>query len=60
VITVRGQRKEARLSVRNFYGVLRVIDHDGASDIPSVQLRPANFAAAEGGHVVASNHVPMY
>jgi len=30
-ITVREQRQESRRAERNFYGVLRVIDHDGAS-----------------------------
>ena len=30
-MTVREQQQESRRAVRNFYGVLRVIDHDGAT-----------------------------
>ena len=31
VLTVREQKEESRRSVRNFYGVLREVDHEGAS-----------------------------
>jgi hypothetical protein len=66
VMTVREHQKEARLSVRNFYGVLRVIDHDGASDNPASgpstgeAPKPTSPPAAKGSIVVAPNHVPMY
>jgi SAM-dependent methyltransferase len=49
-MSVRGQAAEARLSVRNFYGVLRVIDHPGANPEGGGTTAATGNAPAIAGH----------
>lgn len=59
--SVRELKREASLAVRNFYGVLRVIDHPGAGgagDIASTGNSAPATAAAGGAEPAA--HLPMY
>ena len=59
-ITVREQQNSARLSVRNFYGVLRVIDHDGASDNPAPPAPKSATPSAKFSIPPAPYPMPLY
>jgi len=61
-VSVREVKREARRSVRNFYGVLRVIDHEGASfDKTSDPNAPEAIAASgRGTSARMPGHMPMY
>jgi SAM-dependent methyltransferase len=54
-VTVREQRQESRRAQRNFYGVLRVIDHPGAASEGFAGSSPANHTASGPG-----GHAPLY
>ena len=60
--SVRESKSEARLSVRNFYGVLRVIDHAGAGGdgtLPARQQSPGH-SRLRGQTPERAAHMPMY
>jgi hypothetical protein len=61
-VSVREAKREARRSVRNFYGVLRVIDHQGANlDETSDPTAPAASAASGGSRSgPAPGHMAEY
>jgi SAM-dependent methyltransferase len=55
--SVREVKREARLSVRNFYGVLRVIDHEGTSS-NGTTFTSGNASGRATGR--ATGHMAMY
>ncbi|HVB57642.1 MAG TPA: fused MFS/spermidine synthase [Candidatus Acidoferrales bacterium] len=60
VVTVREQAAEARLTVRNFYGVLRVIDHAGANTEGSAAVPGQSPASRAGAPAVQDGHMTAY
>jgi hypothetical protein len=62
IVGVRDAKRSARRSVRNFYGVLQVIDYEGANANDSTsaqnpQQTPSSGPSASGAHIA---HMPMY
>ena len=60
VVTVREQKEESRLAKRNFYGVLRVIDHQGASAEDGVGSGLTPGSGRRGDRADAAVRAPFF
>lgn len=62
IVGVRDTRRAATRSVRNFYGVLQVIDYEGAeASGPKTAENPRKVHVSRAGvSAVAQRHMPMY
>ena len=61
-VSVAETKKQGTRSMRNFYGVLRVVDHGGvnAESAPDAAVSQERSAARGEGVKVPAVHVPMY